>query len=124
MRRTCLAACFAALLAAAAGCTMCDHPYDYCGPTYTGECGQTCNPLARAGSILSPPVDITTSGGTPAASEAQPAPAGTAAPEAPAAEQTPPATESRSATPYRAGRAKPATTAGRWSPRPAPPPPM
>jgi hypothetical protein len=124
MRRTCLAGCFAALLAAAAGCTMCDHPYDYCGPTFTGECGQTCNPLARAGSILSPPVEITTSGGTAAASEVQPAPAGTAAPEVPAAEATPPTTQSRSAAPHRASRATPATTAGRWTARTAAPPPM
>ena len=48
---------------------MCAHPYDYCGPTFDaprddcsgdgacGDCGPCCDPLARAGSILSPPLD-------------------------------------------------------------------
>jgi len=36
---------------------MCAHPYDYCGPTYTGECGTQCAPNARAGSILSEPLE-------------------------------------------------------------------
>jgi hypothetical protein len=31
-----------------AGCTMCCHPYDYCGPVYDG--GQCSN--ERAGSVL------------------------------------------------------------------------
>jgi hypothetical protein len=47
---TCWAA--AALLAVMAGCTMCDHPYDYAGPTYDGPCPGA--PGARAGSILAP----------------------------------------------------------------------
>jgi len=43
---------------AATGCRMCAHPYDYCGPTYVGPCGTVCcNPDARAGSVLSPPLD-------------------------------------------------------------------
>jgi hypothetical protein len=47
-------------LTAGAGCRMCAHPYDDCGPTYVGECGTvTCNPDARAGSVLSPPLEIT-----------------------------------------------------------------
>lgn len=44
-------------LTAAAGCRMCAHPYDECGPTFVGECGPVCcNPYARAGSVLSPPL--------------------------------------------------------------------
>ena len=41
------------LVAMAAGCRMCDNPYDYCGPTFVGGCYQQCCPTARAGSILS-----------------------------------------------------------------------
>jgi hypothetical protein len=124
MRRTCFAGCFAALLLAATGCTMCDHPYDYCGPTFSGECGQTCNPLARAGSILSPPAEVTTSGGAATANEILPEPAAKAAPEVPAADEPPPAKESRSAAPQRTNRTRPTTTAGRWTARPTSPPPM
>ena len=36
------------------GCRMCADPYDYCQPTYTGECGQQCCPTYRAGSVLTP----------------------------------------------------------------------
>jgi len=44
-------------LTAASGCRMCAHPYDECGPTFMGECGPVvCNPYARAGSVLSPPL--------------------------------------------------------------------
>ena len=32
---------------------MCAHPYDYCGPTFTGACDEPCCPNVRAGSILS-----------------------------------------------------------------------
>ena len=42
-----------ALLAATAGCRMCAHPYDYCGPMFTGECGSDCAWNSREGSILS-----------------------------------------------------------------------
>lgn len=44
------------LLALAAGCTLCASPYDYCGPTFTGEgCGDgSCDPRLRSGSILAP----------------------------------------------------------------------
>lgn len=59
-----------ASLVACCGCTMCAHPHDYCGPTFTGGqddcgdcgtgcgtgCGDACDPMARAGSILSPPL--------------------------------------------------------------------
>lgn len=44
------------LVAMATGCRLCAHPYDYCGPTVVGGC-QSCDPYARAGSILSPPID-------------------------------------------------------------------
>jgi len=44
-------------LTAAPGCRMCAHPYDECGPTYAGECGPVvCDPYARSGSVLSPPL--------------------------------------------------------------------
>ena len=36
----------------ALGCAQCANPYDYCGPTFTGECGDQCNAQYRAGSIL------------------------------------------------------------------------
>ena len=44
------------LLALAAGCTLCASPYDYCGPTFTGDgCnGGSCDPRLRSGSILAP----------------------------------------------------------------------
>ena len=41
-----------AALLMAAGCRMCAHPYDYCGPVYSDYGCQTCSPYARAGSIL------------------------------------------------------------------------
>ena len=45
------------LVALFSGCAMCANPYDYCGPTVTGECG--CDPNApRAGSILSGSTDV------------------------------------------------------------------
>jgi len=45
------------LVATSTGCRMCASPYDECGPTFTGECGQECCPNVRRGSILSPGVD-------------------------------------------------------------------
>lgn len=36
----------------AMGCAQCANPYDYCGPTFTGECGDQCDAQYRAGSIL------------------------------------------------------------------------
>lgn len=45
------------------GCAMCASPYDYCGPTFSAGEGceacdhcAVCDPLARAGSVLSPPL--------------------------------------------------------------------
>ena len=67
MVRTVFACSLLVLVAATAGCRMCASPYDYCGPTSTGECGQGCCPNARQGSILSPGVQ-------PMEYEMQPAP--------------------------------------------------
>ncbi len=41
------------LLLASTGCRMCDHPYDYSGPTVTGGCFGQSHPTTRTGSILS-----------------------------------------------------------------------
>ena len=55
MQRAFLTWGIAGLLAFSLGCTMCGHPYDYCGPTYTGgPCGGSCDTRTRAGSILAP----------------------------------------------------------------------
>jgi hypothetical protein len=51
----------ATLVALSTGCMMYDGAYDYCGPLYTGDCGQTCNPMARAHSVLSPTFEPTAS---------------------------------------------------------------
>ena len=56
MVRSVFALTAAGLLVLTAGCRMCAHPYDYCGPTVTGEGCQECLPTARACSILSPGV--------------------------------------------------------------------
>ena len=53
MSRTWFAWILVSLVAVTAGCAMCASPYDYCGPTFTGECGEECRPNVRAGSILS-----------------------------------------------------------------------
>jgi hypothetical protein len=37
----------------AAGCCMCAAPYDYCAPTFTGQCGEDCRPHARVNSAFS-----------------------------------------------------------------------
>ena len=41
-----------AALVATAGCRMCSHPYDYCGPVHFGQGCQSCLTHSRAGSIL------------------------------------------------------------------------
>ncbi len=54
MSRTVLGWITVGLVTLFAGCAMCQHPFDYCGPTVTGQCGDECDPNApRAGSILS-----------------------------------------------------------------------
>ena len=70
-RATCAIALLV-LLAMATGCTMCAHPYDYCGPTFTGGCGEQCIPNARAGSICSGSSGCSSCGHTVAAGEVNP----------------------------------------------------
>lgn len=53
MSRGTLAWTLLSLVVMAAGCRMCVSPYDSCSPTFTGQCGEDCAPMARAGSILS-----------------------------------------------------------------------
>ena len=54
MSRTMLGWMTVGLVTLFSGCALCAHPYDYCGPTVTGQCGDECDPHApRAGSILS-----------------------------------------------------------------------
>jgi len=62
MLRAILALSVLCLVVVASGCRMCAHPYDYCGPTFMGRCGESCDWKARSGSILSP-------GGMPMGSE-------------------------------------------------------
>ncbi|HUT08955.1 MAG TPA: hypothetical protein VMY42_00525 [Thermoguttaceae bacterium] len=52
MIRTMLAWSVVTLVAVTAGCRMCASPYDYSGPTYTGEFGP-CDPNYREGSRFS-----------------------------------------------------------------------
>ena len=52
MVRTLIAWSVVVLVAVSGGCRMCASPYDNCGPTFTGECGQDCDPNARSCSIL------------------------------------------------------------------------
>jgi len=53
MVRTLFACSVVVLATLTTGCRMCAHPFDYCRPTFTGECGVGCLPNAREGSILS-----------------------------------------------------------------------
>ena len=63
MFRMALSLGVAAVLLAVAGCTMCCHPYDYCGPVYD-DCGcHSCSPCYRAGSVLSGSPEPTLSSG-------------------------------------------------------------
>jgi hypothetical protein len=63
MRRTVLSLGVVAALLAAAGCRMCCHPYDHCGPVYDGNGCQSCSSQSRAGSILSGASEIMPSAG-------------------------------------------------------------
>ena len=72
MRRTVFALTAIILVAAATGCRMCAHPFDYCGPTFTGGNCEACNPDARAGSILSPPIQTVAEEGTVSPEEVSP----------------------------------------------------
>ena len=73
MVRLVLACSVVALLALTTGCRMCAHPYDYCGPVYTGADGQPCDANVRHGSILSGGV-VATSFATTEAEVGQPEP--------------------------------------------------
>jgi len=53
MRRAVIVWAGLGLLLAAAGCTMCAHPYDYCGPVVDGSCACPCDTRVRTGSVLS-----------------------------------------------------------------------
>ena len=54
MSRTVLGWMTVGLVTLFSGCAMCAHPFDYCGPTVTGRCGDECDHNApRAGSIMS-----------------------------------------------------------------------
>jgi hypothetical protein len=54
MVRSAFALAAVALATLTAGCRMCAHPYDYCGPVLSqGDC-QVCMPGVRACSILMP----------------------------------------------------------------------
>ena len=65
MLRTALSLGVVAVLLATTGCTMCCHPYDYCGPVHNG-CGcQSCSSQSRAGSILSGTSELTASSEMP-----------------------------------------------------------
>jgi hypothetical protein len=56
MARTCLALGVLALGLISTGCCMCDAPYDYCGPVYTGgPCGPCCLENERIGSAFTGP---------------------------------------------------------------------
>ena len=57
-----------ALCAVTAGCRMCAHPYDDCGPTFTGDCG-SCDVDGRRGSILAPSGQVITEMGPEMATE-------------------------------------------------------
>ena len=45
------------VIALSAGCRVCQSPYDYCGPTFTGDPGTCCSRDGRANSILSEQID-------------------------------------------------------------------
>jgi len=53
MARSTFALAVLALVTLTSGCRMCASPYDYCGPTFTGDGCQQCMPNVREGSILS-----------------------------------------------------------------------
>jgi hypothetical protein len=61
MFRTGLSLVVVVVLLAAAGCTMCCHPYDYCGPVHDDQGFTSCSTHARAGSILAGGSDVTVS---------------------------------------------------------------
>ncbi len=59
MVRVSFAVAIIAVIATTVGCTMCCHPYDYCGPVYDGQgrYATGCSRCARAGSIFAEEAD-------------------------------------------------------------------
>ncbi len=51
MRRTLVVWAILVILVSTVGCRMCQHPFDYCQPTYVGD-GEPCVCDGRAGSVL------------------------------------------------------------------------
>ena len=47
------------------GCTICDAPHDYCGPTQNGQCGGGCDFLYRENSAFTGMSGVTMSEGEP-----------------------------------------------------------
>jgi hypothetical protein len=54
MKRRLSALATLALVAALAGCAMCQSPFDYCGPVAGPDGCQSCNFNARRGSMFEP----------------------------------------------------------------------
>ncbi len=50
------------LAVAGTGCAMCSNVYDYCPPTIAADGCGACDPMARANSILSPPLPLAAGG--------------------------------------------------------------
>ena len=54
MKRSLGASAVLVLLAALGGCSICESPFDYCGPVKTDNGCQSCNFGARRGSLFAP----------------------------------------------------------------------
>jgi len=54
MHRTLILSIAVVSVALAAGCSMCGHPHDRCGPTCTGDGSLGCGMQGRAGSVIEP----------------------------------------------------------------------
>ena len=94
---------------------MCASPYDYCGPTFTGDNGHGCHPRARANSRLSPPLEATHVEPAPAEQIIQQGHEAAPAELPKAGNQYPDASASQQPTP-----ARPTPPASRWTARPRP----
>jgi hypothetical protein len=76
MKRSVQAATAFAVLAALCGCSLCQSPFDYCGPVNRDDGCQNCNVGARRGSIFAPVdgIPATTTAGPPPGIGTDPAP--------------------------------------------------
>ena len=76
MKRSVQAATALAVLAALCGCSMCQSPFDYCGPVNRDDGCPNCNVCARRGSIFVPVdgIPATTTAGPPPGIGTDPAP--------------------------------------------------